>query len=239
MQHYHQALSSATTPTVPDDLISDGVFLRHFLLFIYDISVQMSVDHGGRDMWAEHLIHLRRIALQRHAIRGPGHEPHAYTLWSICELDVYACLLGNGHAEFIHTILQQNALPPLHQQIPSLGSDTAGSYLSVEMDTFPAILALNQGIVLQTAKIAQVAQGFRDEAARSQMPSSPGSRARWQATVSGLQRELLAQWEHLYPDFVGPESAQAGAHLPDRVRHVFQHVSCPLTSFSPIIPLMR
>lgn len=92
MQHYHQALSTAATPTTRDDLLSDGVFFRHFLLFIYDICIPMQTQDAGADMWALHLNHLREIALQRH--RRAGHEPYAYITWSICELDMYVQRVG-------------------------------------------------------------------------------------------------------------------------------------------------
>ena len=221
MQHYHQALSAQATATHADDLISDGVFFRHFLLFIYDICIPLHSDNGGADMWAEHLNHLRRIATQRHA--RYGHDPHAYLLWSICTLDMYACLMGSGDCGFIRTLLRHNMLPPLERQIPSSGSVARGPYLPNEVQIFPDILELNQGIVIHTAKLAQTAQTFRKEAA-SRSAVSPGTYARFQASVSQLQNELLSFWNDYYPEFLGPESAQAGVNLPPRVRAIFEHV---------------
>lgn len=225
MQHYHSALSSSSTPTTPADLVSDGVFLRHFLLFIYDICIPISTNNGGADMWAQHLNHLRQIATQRHA--RLGQERHGYIMWTICELDMYACLMGSGDCEFIRTVLHQQMLPPLEEQIPRTGLAAASPYLADEAHVFPAILALNQGVVIQTAKLAQSAQVFRMGATNiGEDPISPEIYARWQASVSQLQSELFAFWTNNYPDFLGVESPQAGFILPARVRFVFEHVSC-------------
>ena len=222
LQHYHQALSSQTAAaSSPEELFSDGAFLRHYLLFIYDICVPMQ-NAGGADMWAIHLTHLRQIATLRH--ERLGRDPHAYILWATCELDMYACLLGSGKCEFIQTVLQHNMLPPLDQQIPPLSLSLSGPYLANEISLFPPILNLNQGVVIQTAKLAQLAQNCRSEAA-DRHSVSPGVYARWQASVSQLQAELGSFWAKAYPEFLAPESSQAGRDLPPRVRYVFEHVS--------------
>lgn len=198
LQHYHQALSPQATSSSPDELFSDSAFFRHFLLFIYDICIPMQ-NEGGADMWAIHLNHLRRIVTMRH--ERFGRDPHAYILWFICELDMYACLLGSGSCEFIRTILQHNMLPPLDQQIPPIAASLSGPYLANEIHVFPAILNLNQGVLIQTAKLAQLAQSCRIEAA-DRNSVSPGVYARWQASVSQLQVELSSCWAQAYPEFL-------------------------------------
>lgn len=197
--HYHQALSLQTSGSNPDDLLSDGTLLRHFLLFIYDICIPMPNEEGGADMWTIHLSHLQQIMTLRH--ERLGREPHAYILWSICELDTYACLLGSRTCEFVRTILQQNMLPPLNQQIPYSAVSVSGTYMANEMSLFPAILGLNQSILLQVAKMAQMAQSFRQEASQ-RYPVSPGTYAKWQANVTQLQTELNSFWAHMYPEFL-------------------------------------
>lgn len=221
LQHYHQALSTAATPTTSDDLISDGVFLRHFLLFIYDICVPMDDDDGGDVMWAQHLDHLRQIAVQR--FERNGREPLGYVLWSICELDMEACLLGKGSCEFFRTVLQYNMLPPLELQLPATGTSATRPYLPEETHIMPILLSLNQGVLAHTAKVAQMAQQCRTEVSARHASSSPGTYARWQASVSQVQNELLAFWSRSWPDFLGPDAPQAGYNLPSRARYIFQH----------------
>lgn len=225
MQHYHKALAAQSTATSPNDLMQDGVFLRHFLLLVYDICIPMQVEDSGADsLWAGHLNHLRHIATQRQQSRG--REPHGHILWTICELDMYACLMGSGSCDFVQTITSQNMLPPLEQQVPAVADGRSSAlvpYLPHEARSFPAILHLKQGIVLRTAKLAQVAQSFRSEV-MDRRPTSPGTYARWQAAVMGYQSDMHSFWQHAYPDHLGAES-QASSALPGRVRSVFEEVS--------------
>ena len=199
--------------------------MRHFLLFIYDICVPMDTDDGGDVMWAQHLNHLRQIAIQRH--ERLGREPLGYIMWSICELDVYACLLGNGNCEFFRAVMQHNMLPTLEDQLPRLGPSLPSPYSLDEVHVMPPLLRLNQGVLVHTAKLAQIAQQCRTEAAARQAPTSPGTYARWQASVSRAQIELSNFWTQSWPDFLGPEAPQAGYNLPGRARYIFEHVSLP------------
>ena len=212
LQHYHQAISPQTAASNHDELSSDGTFLRHFLLFIYDICIPMHNEEGGADMWAIHLNHLRRIATERH--ERLGSEPYGYILWSICELDMYACLLGSGNCGFVQTLLQHNMLPPLEQQIPHAAASLAGPYLGNEVNIFPTILNLNQGVLIATVKLAQTAQSFRHEAA-SRTSVSPGQYARWQVRVSQLQSEMSSFWQQAYPEFLVSQGYY-------KVTHAFQ-----------------
>lgn len=213
IEHYHSALSAGTAQ---DDILSDGGFLRHFLLLVYDICMPTSDDSN---MWAEHLGHLKRIALARH--QQLGREPRGYIVWRVCELDTYACLMGSGFCDFVRHVLQNNMLPPLEQQIPIV--NPAAPYAANEAPVFPAILALRRNVTIYTAKLAQLAQSLRAESASRRL--SPGAYARWQAAVTQAQTELSSSWLQTYPDFLPPESPEAGRSLPYGVRHVFEEVS--------------
>ncbi len=224
LQHYHLALSSVKTVSNHDhdDLATPGVFLRHFLLFVFDICLSTSGDTEGTNTWPIHLDNLRQSAILRHQLHGP--EPHAYLLWYICELDMYACLLGSGTCDFMRTIISHNMLPPLEQQIPLSMPSTPVVLLPEESTIFPDIFALREVVVIQTAKLAQAAQSFRREALEIRV-ITPGTMAMWQASVSQLQNELSTYWTQAYPHYLGLENAQAGEQLPSRVRYVFEHVS--------------
>lgn len=229
MQHYHQAISSAVTPTNASDLLSDGVFLRHFLLLLYDISAPMSTANDGADMWVEHLKRLCRLATLRHA--GTRHEPLGYIIWSICELDMYACAMGSGSCEFLDTMLHRHMLPPLYQQIPDPGLPTRRPFLAGEEHLFPKILALNEGVVVRFAKLAQSARNLRMQA--SSLGTGPPSHsmcAQWQANVSQMQAGLSAFWLCSCPDFVNPETPIANVALPARVQFMYEQVSVGVTT---------
>ncbi len=214
MQHYHRALSAQTVTSGANDLLSEGVFLRHFLLFIYDLCVPMSDDNGSTGMWKIHLDHLQQIAILRQ--ERFGREPHAFVLWRLCGLDTYACLLGSGSCDFFRTVLQYNMLPPLNHQLPLT------YFPADESPVLKTILALNQGVLILTAKIAQIAQRFRHEAIRDHM--DPGNIARWQARVNQLQNELSTFWETSVPEYMDPEDFQSGEGLPSQARYIFEHV---------------
>jgi hypothetical protein len=231
MQHYHQALSVHTSASgTPHDLLSDGVFFRHFLLFIYDICIPMQTDPslgdifgGGADMWAEHLSHLRLLALQRFNYHH-GSEPHAHLIWTICELDMYACLLGCGNCDFVQTVLSNNMLPPIQRQIPPSTIPNTCPFLPTEKQIFPSVLRLNEGIVLRTAKIAQTAQMIRNETFELDGRPIPGQvYARWRAAAEGLNVDLQSFWNAAYPKSLSGGSDLEG--LPMRVRVVLENVS--------------
>ncbi|KAI5358545.1 Putative zn(2)-C6 fungal-type DNA-binding domain, fungal transcription factor [Septoria linicola] len=222
MQNYHQALAAAASSGSANDMLSDGVFFRHYLLFVYDVCIPMQSDDDGTDMWAEHLNQLRRLAVQRHHHKQ-GRELNAYTIWAICELDMYACLMGSGTCEFVETIMQNNMLPSLDQQVPCLTvaqTSGAGAFMPHEAQVFPAVLRLNEGVVLRAAKIAQTAQQFR-AAVSSHKPISPGRSAQWTAATAQAQHDLHNFWQQAIPPYLASESLQSASGLPDRVRTVF------------------
>ncbi|KAK4615946.1 hypothetical protein CLAFUW4_09761 [Fulvia fulva] len=223
MQHYHQALAASASATSPNDLITDGVFFRHFLLFVYDICIPMQ-NEDGANMWAEHLNHLRRIATQRR--NGTGSESYSHTLWVIMELDTAACLLGSGNCDFVRTIMEQVLLPPLAQQLPALTTTPSEStFPPQEAHIFPPILALNQSIVLQTATMAQTAQRFRHEAIKRDRVTSPGTWARLQANSAQLQSDMHTIWQRYCPEYLAPYTYRTGANLPERVQIVFEQAT--------------
>ena len=198
LQHYHQAISPQTAASSSEELSSDGTFFRHFLLFVYDLCTPMRNEEDGADMRAIHLNHLRRIATERH--RRLGREPYGYILWTICQLDLYLCLLGNGNCEFIQTIVNSNMLPPLDRQIPPASTSLSGPYLASEASIFPQILSLNQEIFLKTVKLAQRARSFRVEATGAASISATQYGA-WAVEVSKLQVELSSAWSNACPGY--------------------------------------
>ena len=143
MQHYHQALSLDTAGL--DSVHSDASFLRHFLLFVYDICMPVHDDNSDADMWAIHLNHLQRIATSRDK-KFTSHT-QAVLIWCICELDMYACLLGSGQCDFLRTIIQLDMLPPLHQQMPVSSLSRTDMHFTPEASSILDVLALNQAYV--------------------------------------------------------------------------------------------
>lgn len=198
-------------------MLSDGVFLRHFLLYVYDICVPTDPEDEANMMWA-HLRQLREKAILRR--QHFGHEPLAFIIWSICELDLDACLLGSGQCDFVSTMRSECVLPSL--QYPGYGPLDQAAGFPGDWQIIQSLQNLKEGILLQLVTVAQTAQQCR-EAAKTTPTVPPSIRANWQATVSRLQHELGLFWSQNYPAFLGPESPQAAAHLTPAARAIFEH----------------
>ena len=222
IEHYDRALSAHTPAPSADDMLSDGVFLRHYLLFIYDICMTVDANDAGAGMWVDHLRHL--VTLTQRRVARIGKEPHAFILHSICAFDTYACLMGNGNCDYFRTVLAQQIIPPIGASLIS-APQRGHAVWPDEAHTYPIIMNLMRGVMIHTSKLAQAAQQFRREAA-DRTTVSPGRCARWQAQVFQLQTDLNAFWQQAYPDFLEQDSPIAGQAFDVRMRYVFEHVSC-------------
>lgn len=222
LQHYHQALSVQSTITDPDNVLSDGALLRHFLLFIYDTCVPISNDVNSTEMWTIQLSNLIRIVELR---RGSlGHEPYAHLVWYICVLETYACLLGHGCCDFLREISHQNMLPALEQQVPAAVSPLSSLHSVDDISAYRDILKLNEAVVLHTAKIAQAAQTFRSEADR--LDGAMALRVvEWVDSVALLQEELFDIWTKASPSFSISDGSPIGEGLSPWPRYILEHVS--------------
>jgi hypothetical protein len=219
IEHYDRALSAQRPASSADDLLSDGLFLRHYLLLIYDICMPADANDTGAGMWVDHLQQLIRLTQNRSARFGK--EPHAFVMHSICAFDTYACLMGHGNCDYFRTVFTQNIVPTLSAALSPAPQRTGWSN---EAHTHPIINSLMRGVMIHTAKLAQAAQQFRREAAE-RTTVSPGRCARWQAQVFQLQTELGNFWTQTYPEFLEKDSPMAGQVLDVRMRYVFDHVS--------------
>lgn len=219
IEHYDRALSAHTPTPSADDLLSDGVFLRHYLLFIYDICMTVDANDAGSGMWVDHLRHL--VTLTRNRVARFGKEPHAFVMHSICAFDTYACLMGNGNCDYFRTVLAEQIVPPLGASLTS-ALQRGHAIWPNEAHTYPVIMNLMRGVMIHTSNLAQAAQQFRREAA-DRTTVSPGRCARWQAQVFQMQTELSNFWQQRYPDFLEKDSPMAGQALDVRMRYVFEH----------------
>ena len=221
IEHYDRALSAQTPTSSADDLLSDGVFLRHYLLFIYDICMTADANDAGAGMWVDHLRHL--VTLTQRRVARFGKEPHPFVLHSICAFDTYACLMGNGNCDYFRTVLAQQIVPPLGAALTPTSQRGPTAWPN-EAHTYPIIMNLMRGVMIHTSNLAQAAQQFRREAA-DRTTVSPCRCARWQAQVFQLQTELSNFWQEAYPEFLEKDSPMAGQALDVRMRYVFEHVS--------------
>lgn len=169
-------------------------------------------------MWATNLRALQSIIAERARLQTV--EPYPYIIWLICNLDMSAALLGNGDCSFFRDVIRLQKLPQIAQQIPQ---QPDAPFQAIAGDMYTAILELSQAIVIQSAKIAQAAHGFRIEfAARGNNTSE--LLAHFQAQVSIMQNALVDFWTRFCPSSLEPVSAHTGRTLPPRMRAVFESV---------------
>lgn len=102
-QHYQQALSALQD----DDILSDGAFLTHFLLLIYEIAAAKT---EGSSLWAQRLAQLLRITLLRREFSGGERFP--FIIWWICNIDLNALYSGAGRGDFVGAMLNNGMIPP-------------------------------------------------------------------------------------------------------------------------------
>ena len=237
LQHYQQSLALLqASPLSEDDLASDGVFLTHFILLLYEIAAGEVRDLS---YWSSHISQLLKITLLRRRLLGT--EQYSFVVWWIANIDIHVVLTGMGGGDYIEAMLRHKLLPS------GLGSDLqhnpAGSpSVQHPMTTaLPSSLAFHRRICILAAELSLLTRDIRREA-RNLLPSQPNTEtiAHWQKRIGPLQDSLRRAWNVQMPD---PTRHGADTHLllPVAGRGIFEHVShIPLISArSNLLALLR
>ena len=223
LQHYQKALPSLQASLRTEaDLTSDGVFLTHFILLLYEISAG---EPRGLSLWAQHIEQLRRITLLRHQINGC--EPYSFIVWWVTNIDTHVVLSGMGNGEFIETMLHHNLL--------SSGKDPQNSYPVYDhtpsdtlappppSEALPSALAFHRRICILAAELALLGRDLRAEERATPHGRSPGRNRRWQERIGVLQDILRRTWNVQMPLSVA--NGYCNQVLPVGARGIFEHVS--------------
>ena len=227
LQHYQQALPSLQASIhTEEDLASDGVFLTHFILLLYEIAAG---EPRGLSLWSQHISQLQRIILLRRKLYDS--EPYDFIVWWIAIIDTHVALSGMGEGSFVETMLQHRLLPT------GIASDShyipARSLTSpIENSALPTPLSFHRRICLLAAELSLLARDLRNEAT-SMMPLEPSGPTiqNWQARISVLQDTLGGVWKVQMPASVA--NGYCNQSLPVGARGIFEHVSCvPIHSAS-------
>ena len=197
LQHYQQALPALSQHLRrEEDLSSNGVFLTHFLLLIYEIA---AAEPGGSNMWVQHINQLLRISLMRRDVFGG--ERYPFIIWWLCNIDIYAMMSGAGTGEFVGSMLKNDMMPPPSFHLYPLGLDGSSIIYSEESETLPTILQLNYEVTVLAARLGLLAvelgndeleQNLAD-AQRIPQLGSTNSRLR-QGRVYELQEAFRQLW---------------------------------------------
>ncbi|KAJ5477234.1 hypothetical protein N7539_007378 [Penicillium diatomitis] len=232
LQYYQQAFPSLQISLRNnDDLVSDGLFLTHFLLLIYEVA---AAEPHGSNLWSHHISRLLHIALLRHA--KFGREPHPFILWWICHIDLYALLSGAGQGEFVRTLMDHRMLPDWQSLLYPSGTEGYSVIYSDEHDSLPALMRLYANSFAVTAQIGFLGARLRREKhspARSEFHPHTEE-------IAELRRTLARLWE-------ASDVAYWSQHresLPQRSQEILQqsatlyHLS-HLFSYSSMFPHQR
>lgn len=242
LQHYQQALPAlSSTLRSAEDLTSDGGFLTHFLLLVYEIA---AAEPGGSNLWVQHIAQLLRISLMRREVFGG--ERYPFIIWWVCDIDIYAMMSGAGTGDFVGTMLKNDMMPPPSFHLYPLGIDGSSIVYSHETDTLPLILQLNYEITVLAARLGLLAVELRHEAVEQKLSEDPSLAFRHtdarlrQGRIFELQEAFRQLW-------TAPNIAMLHQNievLPKRSKEVLQNAAvmyraCLIYSYTNMWPSQR
>ncbi|KIW42503.1 uncharacterized protein PV06_06048 [Exophiala oligosperma] len=238
LQHYQQALPALQSVLKgPDDLSSDGAFLTHFLLLVYEIA---AAEAGGSNLWSQHLSTLLRIALLRRDVFGG--ERYPFVIWWICNIDLDALFSGAGRGEFVGYMLQHDNIPGPSFHLHPLGVDGSSVVYSGELESLPSILQLDYEVTILAVRLALLASEFRNDttfATANYLHRAQAVQIR-QGRTFELQESLRQLWLNPAVSMIG----QMSHSLPERSRQLYEHAAalyraCILFSHTSMWPGQR
>jgi len=240
LQHYQQALPSLQNTLRSDqDISSDGTFLTHFLLLLYEIA---AAEPGISNLWSNHLAQLLRMTLMRRQLFGS--ERYPFIIWLVCHIDLHAVFSGSGSGEFINTMLENDMMPPPSFHLYPLGLDGSSVIYTDEVDTLPAILQLNYDISILAARLGQLGRELRKEAVSQSFPNESVQKRidtkMRQRRIFELQEAFRQLWQA--PTIILIE--QSANSLPARSLEIYQQASslyraCIIYSHTSMWPAQR
>lgn len=237
LQHYQQALPSLQASLrTESDLASDGVFLTHFMLLLYETAAG---ELYGMSLWQQHISQLLRIVLLRRQMYEC--EPYSFIVWWVANIDTHVVLSGMGNGRFVETMLRHNLLPSgleaddNHQPATSIPAATpANPNLSDPLySSLPSALAFHRRICTLAAQLGLLARDLRAEVHRSSTSHDPVALSLRQQRVAGFQDLLRRTWAAQVPTSFSGGYANLVTRVEDRglFEHVSANVSCCPSSF--------
>ena len=221
LQHYQQSLALLqASPHSENDLASDGVFLAHFILLLYEIAAG---EVRGLSYWAHHISQLLKITLLRRRLFGT--EPYSFIVWWIANIDIHVVLTGMGGGDYIRAMLQHNLLPTgVGSDLHHVPSRTLQSP-TVTSNALPSSLSFHRRICVLGAELSLLTRDIRDEA-RTILPEQPNSEtiSHWQKRIRPIQDSLRRAWNVQMPDST-IHGGESHLMLPVAQRGIFEHVS--------------
>ncbi|KAJ5894395.1 hypothetical protein N7495_006086 [Penicillium taxi] len=187
LQYYQQAFPSLQTSLRNnDDLVSDGLFLTHFLLLIYEVA---AAEPHGSNLWSHHISRLLHISFLRR--EKFGREPHPFILWWVCHIDLYALLSGAGTGEFVRAIMDNHMLPGWESLLYPSGSEGYSVIYPDEHESLPVMMRLYADTFSLAAQLGFLAAQLRQDK-QSRPFSEFNARTK---EISDLRQSFSQLWE--------------------------------------------
>lgn len=214
LQYYQQAFPSLQVSLRnSDDLVSDGLFLTHFLLLIYEVA---AAEPHGSNLWSHHISRLLHIAYLRRT--KFGREPHPFIIWWICHIDLYALLSGAGTGEFLRGIMDNHMLPGSECLLYPPTREGYSVIYSDEHESLPVMMRLYADTFRLAVQLGFLAVQLR-QIKFSRALREFDTRAR---EICDLRQALCRLWE--VPDVSFWNQHQDS--LPQRAQELLQQVTC-------------
>ncbi|EXJ96241.1 hypothetical protein A1O1_01367 [Capronia coronata CBS 617.96] len=239
LQHYQQALPALQSALKsPNDLCSDGAFLTHFLLLVYEIA---AAEDGHSNLWSPHLSTLLRITLSRREVFGG--ERYPFVVWWICDIDLGALFSGSGRGEFVGYMLNHDIIPPPSFHLYPLGLDGSSVVYAHELESLPTILQLDHEVTVLAIRLGLLAREFRQGANNidhtDMMRRAQTTRIR-QTRIFEVQEALRQLWVTPGVSMVSHNAC----NLPSRSKVLYEHAAalyraCILYSHTSMWPGQR
>ncbi|KAL2427098.1 hypothetical protein ABEF95_008430 [Exophiala dermatitidis] len=220
LQHYQQALPALQNSLKsPNDLSSDGAFLTHFSLLVYEIA---AAEDGHSNLWSPHLSTLLRITLLRRDVYGGERFP--FVVWWICNIDLNALFSGAGRGEYVGYMLSHDIIPPPSFHLHPLGLDGSSVVYEEELDSLPTILQLDYEVTVLAVRLGLLSREFRHETpafiAGDMLHRVQVIRAR-QTRIFEVQEALRQLWVAPGVSMV----SRLAPNLPTRSKLLYEHAA--------------
>lgn len=173
------------------DLASDGAFLTHYLMLIYELT---TADVQHRDMWSYHMDTLLRMTLLRRSIHGA--EKFFCVLWRTYRIDLDALLSGMGEGRFVGCMSRNSSSPLFSHHLLPFGLDGSSVVPPEKQDALLVTLQLDCEVTVLAARLGLLANEFRTDSTFDSLdPHSKAVAARMRQSQNlELQEGLRQLW---------------------------------------------
>ncbi|KAL3441153.1 hypothetical protein BJX65DRAFT_259494 [Aspergillus insuetus] len=210
LQYYDQALPSLQSSLQNcEEVLSDGLFLTHFLLLIYQIT--FAKPSNGSSLWSHHMSRLLQLTLLRQSVAERERFP--VIIWLICQIDLYALFSGASTGEYVRAATENHFLPEAEALLQQMGPESSGVLYTEEYDFLSLIMRLHR----ENFKIAVQLGYVATEVRRAKHPQME----QVYRDLEGLREAFRRQWTSHEIRFL----IESHENLPKRSQQCFQQLS--------------